>query len=344
MKVPKNIMSLEKIKLGGIDQWIYIRGKNTDNPILLYLHGGPGMSWMHIFRHFQAPLEDYFLVVQWEQRGSGKSYSRKIPKETMTIEQFISDLHELIEMLRNRFNKEKIFLMGHSWGSILGTFMVQRYPELFYAYIGMGQVTNMMENEKMLFQFTLDQAVKRNNKKAIKELKKIGPPFEGLHPPYENVYKGGYNAKLIVFKWLINFVETKYDSNYSKIDEIKKQYSNEIKKYLEFLYLSNPEYKPFDIFKNISGGKFSTKTMTKEILTVNLFKQVPELKVPVYIIIGRNDRITSAELAKKYFDALKAPKKEVIWFEKSYHAPNLEEPEKFNRLLIERILLESFSR
>lgn len=126
-----SITSLEKIELGDINQWISIRGRNTSNPILLYLHGGPGTPVMPLFRHFQIPLEDHFIVVQWEQRGAGKSFSWKIPKETMIIEQFISDLHELIEILQKRFNKEKIYLMGHSWGSILGTFTVQKYPELF---------------------------------------------------------------------------------------------------------------------------------------------------------------------------------------------------------------------
>lgn len=181
--MPTGVVSLEKIKLGGIDQWISVRGKNTDNPIMLYLHGGPGTPVMPLFRHFQAPFEDHFIVVQWEQRGAGKSYSRKIPKETMTIEQFISDLHELIEILRKRFNKKKIYLMGHSWGSVFGTFTVQRYPELFYAYIGVGQANNTIETEKIMYQFVLDKALELNNRKAIRQLKKIGPPFESLQLP-----------------------------------------------------------------------------------------------------------------------------------------------------------------
>ena len=143
-----SITSLEKIELGDINQWISIRGRNTANPILLYLHGGPGTPVMPLFRHFQAPLEDHFIVVQWEQRGAGKSFSWKIPKETMTIEQFISDLQVLIELLRKRFNKEKIYLMGHSWGSVFGTYTVQRYPELFYAYIGVGQATDKLRQKR----------------------------------------------------------------------------------------------------------------------------------------------------------------------------------------------------
>ena len=197
--MPDNIISLEKIKIGNINQWISIRGKNTNNPILLYLHGGPGTPVMPLFRYFQAPLENYFIVVQWEQRGAGKSFSWKIPKKTMTIEQFISDLHELIEILMKRFKKEKIFLMGHSWGSVLGTYMVQRYPELFYAYIGVGQASDTIETEKIMYQFALDKSKETNNKKAIKKLEKIGLPFDGLQPPYNNFYKGSYQAKMGVY-------------------------------------------------------------------------------------------------------------------------------------------------
>lgn len=331
----KDITSLEKIKLGGIDQWISIRSKNTDCPILLYLHGGPGTPVMPLFRYVQAPLEDHFIVVQWEQRGAGKSYSKKIPKETMTIEQFISDLHELIEVLRKRFDKKKIYLMGHSWGSVFGTFTVQRYPELFYAYIGVGQASDTIETEKIMYQFALNKALELNNKKAIRQLQKIGLPFEGLSPPYENFYKGGYMAKMGVYGQTAKFGGIIYNA---------KGYSTFIRYFFKYLPLLKPEYSLFDLFRIIQGNIFSTKTMMKELLTVNLFEQVPEIDVPVYILMGRHDYNWSAELAKKYFDMLKAPKKEFIWFEKSAHAPNGEEPEKFNKVLIEKVLQETHGK
>jgi pimeloyl-ACP methyl ester carboxylesterase len=328
-----SIVSLEKIKLGNINQWISIRGKNTDNPILIYLHGGPGTPVMPLFRHFQAPLEDHFIVVQWEQRGAGKSFSWKIPKETMNIEQFISDLHELIEILRKQFNKEKIYLIGHSWGSIFGMFTVQRYPELFYAYIGVGQATDTIETEKRMYHFALDKAKELNNKKAIKKLEKIGPPFDGLQPPYKNFYKGGYQAKMSVYGLVAKYGGIIYNArdNYTFL-----------RPFYKYLPLLRPEYSLFDLLRIIQGNIFSTKIMMKELLTVNLFEQIPELKVPVYILMGKHDYNWSAELAKKYFDALKAPKKDFIWFEKSAHAPNGEEPEKFNNILIEKILPETY--
>jgi len=328
----KSINSLEKIKLGNTNQWISIRGKKIDNPILLYLHGGPGTPVMPLFRYFQAPLEEYFIVVQWEQRGAGKSFSWKIPKETMTIEKFISDLHELIETLRKKFQKEKIYLMGHSWGSVLGTFIVQRHPDLFYAYIGVGQASDTIETEKIMYKFVLDKSQQLKKKTAIKKLEKIGPPFEGLQPPYKNFYKGGYQAKMGVYGLVAKYGGLIYNA---------RDYNTFLRLFLKYLPIFKPEYKVFDLIKIVQGNIFSTKIMMKELLTVNLFKQVPELKVPVYFLMGRHDYNWSAELAKKYFDVLKAPKKDFIWFENSAHAPNGEEPEKFNKILIEKILPET---
>jgi len=330
-----SLVTLEKISLGGIKQWISIRAKDVKNPILLYLHGGPGTPVMPLFRHFQAPLEDYFIVVQWEQRGAGKSFSWRIPKESMTIEQFISDLHELIELLCKRFNKEKIYLMGHSWGSVLGIMAVQSYPQLFHAYIGVGQASDTVETEKIMYQFVLNKSKELDDKKVVKVLKKIGPPFEGMKPPYVNFYKGGYFSKMRVYGLVARFGGLIYNFN---------GYSSFIKGFFRYLPLLKPEYTLLDLIRITQGNFFSTKTMMKELLTINLFEQIPEIKVPVYFLMGRHDYNWSAELAKKYFDVLKAPKKEFIWFEKSAHAPNGEEPAKFNKIIIEKVLLETFEK
>jgi pimeloyl-ACP methyl ester carboxylesterase len=329
-----SLATLEKIPLGGINQWISIRTKDTNNPILLYLHGGPGTPVMPLFRHFQAPLEDYCIVVQWEQRGAGKSFSWRIPRESMTIEQFLSDLHELILTMCKRFKKEKIYLMGHSWGSVLGIMAIQRYPQLFHAYIGVGQASNTVETEKIMYQFVMDKSQELSDKKAVKTLKKIGPPFQGIHPPYTTFYKGGYLSKMRVYGLVAKYGGLIHNVN---------GYGSLVKYLLRYLPTFKPEYTLLDLIKIMQGNFFSTRTMMKELLTVNLSKQVPEVIVPVYFLMGRHDYNWSAELAKKYFDELKAPKKEFIWFEKSAHAPNGEEPTKFNEILIEKILKsESF--
>jgi len=336
-----SLVSLEKIKIGGMDQWIYIRTKNIDNPILFYLHGGPGSPVMHLFRKSQADLENHFIVVQWEQRGAGKSYSNKIPEESMNLNQFISDLHELILILLKRFKKKKLYLVGHSWGSIIGILTVKKFPDLFYAYVGISQPVNMIENEKISYRLILKMATKLKNKKAIKQLKKIGVPFEGLKPPYKYPYKNGYNSRFILYKWLLKFGGVTYSINCTRDYRSYIQYYFKNQILFKFPF-SSKEYTLLDKFKIALGGRFSMRLLTKEILSINLFNQIQNLEVPVYILMGKHDYNISPELAKNYFDILKAPKREFIWFEKSAHSPNFEEPEKFNRLLIERILPENF--
>lgn len=178
--IGSSITSLEKIKLGGQDQWILIRGVDRTNPIILFLHGGPGTSNMGLLRRYSSELEKHFLLVSWDQRGAGKSFSAKNPESSMTIDQFILDTFELVNYLRERFNKNRIVLAGHSWGSVLGALTVLKYPQLFSAYIGIAQTVNIAENERISYEWTLEQAKKANDKSAVKLLNDIGyPPYSG---------------------------------------------------------------------------------------------------------------------------------------------------------------------
>jgi pimeloyl-ACP methyl ester carboxylesterase len=169
------IASLEKIRLGGVEQWIQIRGNDRTKPILLFLHSGPGFPEMP-FSHVNAPLEKDFVVVQWDQRGSGKSYSPLIPESSMTIEQFVADTHELAQLLLRRFGRPKLYLVAHSWGSIVGALTVLNYPELFYGYVGISQAVDPPESERMMYRFALETATAQGDEKAVKELHRIGLP------------------------------------------------------------------------------------------------------------------------------------------------------------------------
>jgi len=126
-RLPGSVSEIVKIKLGGVDQWILLRGQDIANPVALYLHGGPGGALMPLVRHYTGELERHAIMAVWDQRGAGKSYSKKIPIESMKISQYLSDAHELVAYLKKRFNKKKIFLIGHSWGSILGMKLIQRH-------------------------------------------------------------------------------------------------------------------------------------------------------------------------------------------------------------------------
>jgi pimeloyl-ACP methyl ester carboxylesterase len=175
----------ERLMIGGIPQWISLRSDNIKNPIILFLHGGPGTAQISFSRKSQKQLEDCFLVVNWDQRGAGRSYSPSLRKEDMKIERFIADTEELIEYLLKRFGQARVYLVWSSWGTILGAYLSARRPDLIWAYIGIGQIVDMQRGELISYQFTLDEARRLTHKKAIQQLEKIG------QPPYANLNDAG---------------------------------------------------------------------------------------------------------------------------------------------------------
>jgi len=192
--LPGSIAEIAYLRLGGLDQWVMIRGESVDNPPLILLHGGPGFPEMRLFRHFNAPLEKSFTVVYWEQRGTGKSFDRKIPTSSLTIERFIADLDELVEAMRKRLGKNKVAIYGHSWGSALGVLYAARFPDKVAAYVGTGQIGDWPASELSSYAFTLAEAERRNSRKALKELRAIGAP------PHT------FWKMVVQRKWLLRFV------------------------------------------------------------------------------------------------------------------------------------------
>jgi proline iminopeptidase len=303
------------IELGGFKQVVRIAGDDVANPILLLLHGGPGFTEMALFAEYNKDLEKEFIVVNWDQRGAGLSYAPNIPDSTMTLEQFINDAHELVSWLKTTYNKEKIYVLGHSWGSVLGVNLVQRYPEDFYAYVGVGQGVNMFDNERLSFKFTLDTAIADNNHEAIKELKAI----EKRYPPHGIVQLEDIKTQR---KWLGYYGGAIYGQpNANKIfSRIKME--------------DNPLY---DAEKAQAGNDYTFPILLDELMRVNLMESATTLKVPVYFITGRYDYNTPFELVEDYMKVLDAPHKEIIWFENSAHWIPFEEPEKFNDVLINTV-------
>jgi len=314
---PNSIASLEEIELGGLKQHILIRGHDVNNPLLLFLHGGPGTAVIALAHRFDRELEKHFVIVNWDQRGAGKSFSRKIPKKTMNVEQFISDTHDLILNLKERFKKEKIYLVGHSWGSHLGSLVVDRFPKHFYAYIGIGQVVNLYAGEKISYQFTVAEAKKRNHKKGIKVLKNL-KPYTGTE----------YKKMMKQRKWLYKFGGATHVYK-NPITLVKKGFSAR-------------EYTLRDFFKFFRGMLFSTKVMWDDLFKYDLSKIIKEYKVPIYFLVGKYDYNTPFELSEKFFNQVKAPQKEYIWFENSAHMPNYEENKKYTELLTNKILPETY--
>lgn len=301
---PAGVDSLEKIQLGGVDQWIQIRGHDRKKPILLFLHGGPGFPNMP-FAHVHAELEREFVVVQWDQRAAGKSYSCSIPDDSMRIAQFVSDAHELVLLLLRRFEVPKCYLVAHSWGSLFGAQLAARYPDLFHAYIGIGQAANLAETARAQYRFALESAQREGNRQAIAELERIGRP-----PHSDPDHK-------FMEKWVGYYSEREHPS-LSKRRMIR-------------LALESPPYSWLDLAKIPLGVKYSFQKLWREIFyEADLFAQAPRIEVPTYFFLGRYDKVVTAEVAEKYYNALDAPRgKHLIWFEHSGHWPHFEEPERF---------------
>jgi len=315
LSIEDSITPPQYIELGGLKQAVRVVGDDTDNPVLLLLHGGPGFTEMALFSEYNKDLEKKFIVVNWDQRGAGLSHTTNIPDSTMTLEQFVNDAHELAAWLKNKYNKDKIYVLGHSWGSILGVNLVQRYPEDFYAYVGVGQGVNVFDNESLSFKFTLEKAIADKNEEAIKELKGI----EKRYPPHGNAQLEDLKIQR---KWLGYYGGAIYcERNANKIfSRIKME--------------NNPLY---DAEKAQAGNDYSFPMLFDELMRVNLMKSAPKLEVPVYFINGRHDYNTPVILVEAYAELLDAPYKEIIWFENSAHWIPFEEPEKFNDVLINKV-------
>jgi len=324
--VSGSIAEMVPVTLGGFEQWLVIRGVDRTNPVLLFIHGGPGFPETPLFHSMCGDLQEDFVVVTWDQRGAGLSYSKDVPVESMTVEQFITDAHELVGYLKERFGVEKIYIVGHSWGSVLGMHLIDRYPEDFYAYVGIGQVVNMHENERISYEYVYNRAMELNDKKAIRELEEVGPPVNGLYGDDPT----DIDKLLTQRKWLLKYGGALYGKT----------------SYLSYYptYILSPEYSIFDSLNVLRGSKKSGELMNVQLRAVDLYTEIPEVEVPVYFFTGRHDYNTPFELVEEYYSILKVPRKELIWFEESAHSPNIEEPERFTRLMVEKVLAETYSR
>jgi pimeloyl-ACP methyl ester carboxylesterase len=308
--VPGSIAEIRYLRIGGIDQWTLIRGERATNPPLVLLHGGPGMSETSFFRVCNAPLEESFTLVYWDQRGTGKSYNRTIPTASMTVEQFVSDLDELVTYVCTRVGTTKVILFGHSWGSALGVLYAARFPEKVAAYVGSGQYGDWAAAETASYAFALAEAQRRNRRKALQQLRAIGPP------PY------GASQLLKERTWIQRF-----DGQLS----VKGLWK------MGRLVLGAPESSIGDVPNLLRGFQFSQKTLWPEASKLNLLKLVPALQMPVFFFLGRQDHWVPPETSVAYFERLVAPSKTLVWFEKSGHEPFVDEPAKFNAAMVDMV-------
>lgn len=304
------VSELFSMKLGSYDQWVLIRGENKKNPILLFLHGGPGTSNIGIAADTQKLLEKRFCVVNWDQLGSGLSFYRNIPGEDMTIARMIEYTHTLMKYLLKRFGQEKLYLAGHSWGSLLGIFTAQKYPGLIEKYIGVSQIADGEINEKYAYEYCYERAVKFHHKKAIRQLTQIGKP------PYSDWMKG----LQLRSTWSSRFGGTVFKGSLAGI-------------YMSRMLKSN-EYNLMDLYRFMSGFTLSLKNIWPEVMGIHLIEQISNLDVDAYFFLGKYDFQAPCKLAQEYISSLEANTKEIIWFENSAHMCPIEEQEEFQAEMI----------
>ena len=303
--------------LGGARQYVSVRGADRGNPILVFVHGGPASVELPIAWSFQRPWEDYFTVVQWDQRGAGKSFALNDPAviaATLTPGRYVDDTIALIELLRARYGKRKVFLLGHSWGSTVGLAVAARRPDLLYAYVGMGQLIDFRENEAASYQLVLAQARADHNARAIAELARIAP------------YPGG--GPLDVAR---TAVERTWSVHYGGLAAGR----SDVDFYTHLGRLS-PEYGSKDREAWDDGSAFTMSHLWPTLATLSL-EGIRRLDVPVLLFLGRHDTTTPPAIAAAWLSRLSAPAKRIVWFANSAHLPMLEEPGRMLEALIANV-------
>ena len=302
---------MRRVCLGGLDQSIVIRGRDTTAPVLIWLHGGARAGCHRHVATLQRRLEDYFVVVYWVQRGTGRSYSDDITPASMTVSQFVSDLDELVSYLTSRFHQRKVVLVGHSWGSALGVTYALAHPEKVAAFVGTGQVVSGAEGERGTYRFTVEEANRRKNGDAIRELAAIGPP------PYSG------SALLTQRKWLNEFGGAWHKPT-SMLSLLWTSFQAS-----EVTWLDGVSFK--------KGQDFSLAALYHESERIDLLSSATTFQMPVFFLIGRYDRNADADLARTYFAKIKAPMKDLVMFDASAHSPPFEQSTAFNNILVHEV-------
>jgi pimeloyl-ACP methyl ester carboxylesterase len=306
-KAPKNsIAELTELELNGREQWVSIRGWDQNKPVLLFLAGGPGGTQMAAVRHELAELEKDFIVVNWDQPGSGKSYYAE-KTENIDVETYIQDGYALTEYLKKRFSQEKIYLVGESWGSALGIFLIERFPDSYHGFIGTGQMIDFVETEQMDYEKAMEIAVERNDEETVKALEKNGlPPYYGDDVTWKSAVYLNYLSSYMANNPAI------HNPGYNTIRDI-----------------ASSEYGLLDKINYFRGVINTYNQVYQQLYSLDLRTDYNTLEIPVYFFLGRHDVNAPTSMVEEYLEVLNAPHGEIVWFENSGHSPWINEQNKF---------------
>ncbi len=307
------------VQIGGVKQGMFIQSKDSSNPVLLYLHGG--IPDYFLTKKYPTGLEDYFTVVWWDQRWAGLSYKAKISQGSMTLEQMISDTKEVTNYLRKRFGQDKIYLMGRSGGTFIGVNVAAQAPELYHAYIGVAQMSDHLKSERMAYEYMLKEYRDAGNSKMVRKLE--ASPITDLIP--------------------FGYLKLRDKAMHG----IGVGTTREMTSIIHGIFLPSLTCRDYTFTEKINLWRAKARAgvhpLWDTILATDLTKQVPELKIPAYFFHGIYDYTVSYNLAKNYFEQLKAPVKGFYTFNQSAHSPMFEEPEKVKEIILTDVLTGSSS-
>jgi proline iminopeptidase len=305
-------------KIGGIPQWFHARGVHKSDPVLFWIHGGPGTPMMPFESMFQNNIEKQFIVVHWDQRAAGKTYSTSGAQVDNSYNRMLKDAIEAVAMLKKRYGKDRVVIIGHSWGSMLGLGLIQAVPQDIAAYVGTGQAVDITRNETLGYSATLTEAKRLKNTLAIKELASIAPyPEADGRTPTPKID--------LLRKW-----EHAFGFG------ISRRYRSGIENVMIRKALSSPEYSLRDVSYFVIDPE-SAPQLDKDVDAFKASKWSSTYKVPMFLFLGRHDWQTPSALAAPWFETITAPSKQLVWFENSAHSAMIDEPDKFAKILTEQV-------
>jgi pimeloyl-ACP methyl ester carboxylesterase len=307
--VAGSVAELTRVEIGGHDLALMIRGRSVQNPVLLFLAGGPGGSELGAMRRHSQALEDDFVVVTFDQRGTGKSYDQLDPTSTLTLDRAVADTLEVTNYLRDRFGQDKIYLAGQSWGTVPGVLAVQRRPELFSAFVGVGQMVSPKETDRIFDRDTLAWARESGNTELVDTLTRNGMP------PYED---------MLDYEPALSYEDEVYPYSHAGNSEGAGQMG-------ENIFVG--EYTLLEQLHIFAGFMDTFSVLYPQIQDVDFRTQAASLDVPVCLAMGAHEAPGRAEPAKEWFDLLQAPGKRLVTFDTSGHRPLWEQPAQFHDLM-----------